>query len=36
MRYFKSVDFYSRQKFAKEFLKAISNPFEAEHVTWNL
>ena len=35
-RYFKSIDFYSRQKFAKEFIKAISNTFEAENVTRNL
>ena len=35
-KYFKSIYFYSRQKFAKEFIKAISNPFEAENVTRNL
>ena len=34
--YFKSFYFYLRQKFAKEFIKAISNPCKVEHVTRNL
>ena len=35
-KYFKSINFYYRQTLANEFIKAISNPFEAENVTRNL